>query len=94
MLFRSDEVREWAKKNRVELLENWPAHSPDLNPIERVWAILSKMVSERGPYGPEDLSKFVVEEFWKIPQSLIDNLVLSFEGKLKKCVGGNGATVR
>ena len=87
-------IREWAKKNKVDLLVNWPSSSPDLNPIERLWAILSKMVSERGPYGKENLAQFVVEEFHKIPQSLIDTLVLSFAGKLKKCADGAGATVR
>ncbi|KAG2761572.1 hypothetical protein PC116_g9081 [Phytophthora cactorum] len=36
-----------SKRSGVQLLV-WPARSPDLNPIENVWAILARKVYSRG----------------------------------------------
>ena len=41
--------------NAVELLENWPAQSPDLNIIQNVCCTLKQRVLKRHPKNIEDL---------------------------------------
>ena len=62
----SKKSMEYLKKHNVQVLEDWPARSPDLNPIEKVWSILSGRVSARGPMTKASLQQFVVEEWNKL----------------------------
>ncbi|KAG1178523.1 hypothetical protein G6F70_001687 [Rhizopus microsporus] len=40
-------TRWWKKTHQIRDFEYWPAQSPDLDPIEHVWAVLDKLIKER-----------------------------------------------
>ncbi|GFY12330.1 transposable element Tcb2 transposase [Trichonephila clavipes] len=57
------------------------ARSPDLNPIENVWDALGRQVAGRNypPTNKNTLIRALTEEWDKLPQQLLDNVVQSME---------------
>ncbi|GFW83119.1 transposable element Tcb2 transposase [Trichonephila clavipes] len=55
----------------------WPARSPDLNPIENVWDALGRQVAGRTypPTNKNTLIRALTEEWDKLPEQLLDNVV-------------------
>ncbi|GFT60433.1 colorectal mutant cancer protein [Trichonephila clavipes] len=64
---------------------DWPAYSPDLNPIEHVWDMLGRRQLQ--PVNPSHLSpelrRALLDEWCNIPQDQIDNLILSMPRRFK-----------
>ncbi|GFW34246.1 transposable element Tc1 transposase [Trichonephila clavipes] len=57
----------------------WPVRSPDLNPIENLWDALGRQVAGRNypPTNKNTLIRALTEEWDKLPQQLLDNVVQS-----------------
>ncbi|GFS50832.1 transposable element Tcb2 transposase [Trichonephila clavipes] len=55
----------------------WPACSPDMNPIEHVWDALGRRVSGRQPHPQtlQELEKALLEEWDRIPQLMINSII-------------------
>lgn len=82
-------LRYLASKN-VKVIENWPPRSPDLNPIEHLWARLQRDVSDRGPHDEDDLKMFILECWRAVPQCEIDSLVSTFGQRCENVVFDRG----
>ncbi|GFX73651.1 DDE_3 domain-containing protein [Trichonephila clavipes] len=57
----------------------WPVRSPDLNLFENVWNALGRQVAGRNypPTNKNTLIRALTEEWDKLPQQLLDNVVQS-----------------
>ncbi|GFV56068.1 transposable element Tcb2 transposase [Trichonephila clavipes] len=58
---------------------DWPARSPNLNPIEHVWDFLGRRLAARTlpPVTIRELRLALQDEWAAMPQQLIDTLILS-----------------
>lgn len=76
----------------VELLENWPGNSPDLNPIENVWAWVGMKVQEMGCKTFDEFTAAVDATFANIPKEMLKNLVGGIKKRLQRVIDNDGAT--
>ncbi|GFV61248.1 transposable element Tc1 transposase [Trichonephila clavipes] len=73
----------------------WPARSPDLNPIENVWDALGREVAGRNypPTYKDTLIRVLTEEWDKLPQQLLDNVVQSMVRRVECCITLHGGHI-
>ncbi|GFU98526.1 transposable element Tcb2 transposase [Trichonephila clavipes] len=85
-IFMDDNARPHWTLAVEELLESeditrmdWPAFSPDLNPIEHVWDALGRRIAARlhHPENTQHLKQMLIEEWALLPQEMLHQLVLS-----------------
>ena len=50
---------------------NWPSHTPDINPMENIWAILKRKVMIRNPQNIQELIESIHNECRNFPQNII-----------------------
>lgn len=85
-------VKNLLEDNDVELLD-WPARSPDLNPIENIWSILKSRVYKRKPKTVEELEDFIFEEWENLDDEMVGRVAASFTNRLEDVIERNGSAV-
>ncbi|GFT44622.1 transposable element Tcb1 transposase [Trichonephila clavipes] len=73
----------------------WPARSPDLSPIENVWDAFGRQVAGRNyPLTNKNtLIRALTEEWDKLPQQLLDNVVQSMVRRVECCITLHGVYI-
>jgi transposase len=84
-------VKAWLAKQDFKVLE-WPASSPDLNPIEHLWAHLKMQLAkyESPPKGLNELWERLEDEWEKISVDVVRNLIQSLPCRLEAVVKAKG----
>ena len=67
------------RTNYIDFIDDWPANSTDLNPIEQVWGSLDRRLSRRPnpPANVNELSQALIQEWNNIPQAEINTAVVN-----------------
>jgi hypothetical protein len=70
----------------------WPAYSPDFNPIEQAWDIVGRAMSKvhPAPTTKEDLLLELQIAWGNIPQRKITKLVRSMNPRVRECIANQG----
>ena len=55
----------------------WPAQSPDINPIENLWAELNRVTNDRKPNNKEVLKEVLKDGWQLITEDYIHKLIES-----------------
>lgn len=75
---------------------DWPACSPDLNPIEHLWDELKRRLHARRPRPASlnELRQFLQEEWENLQQDFIGNLIGSMPRRLQAVIQARGGHTR
>ena len=69
----------------------WPAYSPDLNPIENVWAEMKKFVAARHPRTLQDLRRLILAAWERvITPDFCRRLYDGLPGRIRRVIGKRG----
>uniref|UniRef100_A0A8C8JU24 Transposase n=1 Tax=Oncorhynchus tshawytscha TaxID=74940 RepID=A0A8C8JU24_ONCTS len=71
---------------------DWPARSPDLNPIEHIWDIMSRSIHQRhvAPQPVQELADALVQVWEEIPQETIRHLIRSMPRHCREVIQACG----
>ena len=87
---RSVAAKKWMDKKIPNRTRDWPANSPDCNPIENLWAIINRRVHMREPKSKAELIAAVEDELHKVKPSLVRSLIASMGRRLRAVIAANG----
>ena len=82
-------AKKWRKENNVNRI-SWPAQSPDLNPMENVWAVLKANVGNYKPSSIKELTRIIKKEWKKLDKIFAENLVSSMKNRISLVISNKG----
>ena len=88
---RSKTVMSWLDQQEFDVFE-WPSQSPDLNPIEHLWATLKRRLNEydHPPSGILELWERIEVEWNKIDKETCMRLIESMPRRIKAVLRSKG----
>ena len=91
----ANSVKDYLETKKDELgitIMDWPSQSPDLNPIEHVWAYIKAKLRKRvdKPSNLDQLYEHIQQEWAAIPQRVMNNLVESMPRRIQAVIKAKG----
>ena len=84
----SNLAKEFYKKH-CKILD-WPAYSPDLNPIENIWSIIKSRLNQISTSKISEIISEVKVLWEELKQEYIDNCIESMPSRLQECINNEG----
>lgn len=83
----------WITSQNVQIIEDWPANSPDLTCIEQVWAILENRIQKYSINSLNNLYEALQKEWFSIPTEKLNGLINQTPDRFKLCIQENGKSI-
>jgi transposase len=91
---QSSKTIKWKEKTGLKFLINWPANSPDLNPIDNLWAMLKKAISLKKPVGVEATKQLLLQEWLRLEaDGVVMNLIRSMPRRIRAVIQSKGNVI-
>lgn len=91
----SNSTKAWFLKKNITVMK-WPARSPDLNPIENLWGIMSRRVYTHNKQfeSVNELKKAILNCWFTLEPELLQNLIQSMKHRVFDVINNNGNCIR
>ncbi len=86
-------TKSWFNDHGVTVLD-WPANSPDLNPIENLWGIVKRKMRDTRPNNADDLKAAIKETWASIPPQQCHKLITSMPRRIEAVIKAKGAPTK
>jgi transposase len=86
-------TRQWLNESNINYYPNYPANSPELNAIEKVWSWMHLRVRQRHPTTQQQLERYVREAWTTIPQSTIQAYIRHQRTVVRAIIAARGGNI-
>ncbi len=86
-------TKSWFNDHGITVLD-WPANSPDLNPIENLWGIVKRKMRDTRHNNADDLKATVKETWASIPPQQCHKLITSMPRRIEAVIKAKGAPTK